>query len=615
MSQPSPATHPATSDGPATPATVAALPFYTGGRFPKPTLIGQCQNGEIVHTSGRDLVPIVRDLSLGLQALGMARGDRIAIVSESRPEWLFVDFAVLTAGAVTTPIYPTLSIEQIGFILRDSGASLAVVSNATQAAKVFATWPSVPALRTVVVIDPADVPQAPEELRVLSFADARALGHARIQGGWGIAREFQQTALAVRPDDLATIIYTSGTTGDPKGVMLTHANLIANLTGVLQMLDLSDEDVALSFLPLCHAFERIVSYVYMMTGISMIFAESLETIPRDLLLVRPTVMSGVPRVFEKLRARINEKAAAAPALRRRLFHWAVSVAIRRGTVLSSDAPMPASLRLATRIADRLVYSKIRQGIGGRLRYAVSGSAPLDPELARFFYGAGLPILEGYGLTETSPVLCVMPITRIRFGTVGPPLPNLELRIADDGEILARGPNVMRGYYNRPADTAEVLRDGWFHTGDIGSIDADGYLRITDRKKEVLVTSGGKKIAPQPIEQRLRAHALVSEAILVGDRRHFPAALLVPDFVALGTALGVSAGDARSRLDAPDVRARFQQVVDRVNADLAQFERVKKFVLIADEVSMASGLLTPSLKIKRRVVDERYRAEIDEIYRA
>ncbi len=260
-----------------------------------------------------------------------------------------------------------------------------------------------------------------------------------------------------------------------------------------------------------------------------------------------------------------------------------------------------------------MFSKIRDGVGGRLRYAVSGSAPLDPYVARFFYGIGLPILEGYGLTETSPVLCVMPIGRIRFGTVGPPIPGVELRLASDGEILARGPNVMLGYFNRPQETAEVLRDGWFHTGDIGAIGEDGYLRITDRKKEILVTSGGKKIAPQPIEQRLRADVLVAEAVLVGDRRHFPAVLLVPDFGALGAALGLAPGEVRERLQAPAVRVLFQQVVDRVNLDLAQFERVKKFTLIAADVSMGSGLLTPTLKVKRRVFEERFRREIEALY--
>jgi long-chain acyl-CoA synthetase len=324
-------------------------------------------------------------------------------------------------------------------------------------------------------------------------------------------------------------------------------------------------------------------------------------------------MSGVPRVFEKLYARIFEKASQAPAPRRAIFRWAVGVARAKGRLLSEQQPIPAWLAMQARLADRLVYSKIRAGIGGRLRYAVSGSAPLEPELARFFYGIGLPILEGYGLTETAPVISVMPISRIKFGTVGRPIPNVEVRIADDGEILARGPNVMLGYYQRPEETAAVLRDGWFHTGDIGALDAEGSLSITDRKKELLVTSGGKKIAPQPIEQRLRMHALVAEAVLVGDRRHFPAAVIVPDLTALGNALGVPPEDAARRLDSPDVLARYQAVVDAANATLAQFERVKKFALVATELTQANGLLTPSMKIKRRVFEERFRAVIEGLY--
>jgi long-chain acyl-CoA synthetase len=396
--------------------------------------------------------------------------------------------------------------------------------------------------------------------------------------------------------------------------MLTHGNLASNLAGVLDMLDLSEEDIGLSFLPLCHAFERIVAYVYLSTGISMVFAESIDAVPRNLLKVRPTVMSGVPRVFEKLYDRIVETAAQSSATRQALFRWSVDIAQRRGECISQGRELPWSLRAATPIADRFVFSRIRQGLGGRLRYAVSGSAPLDPTLATFFLGVGLPILEGYGLTETSPALSVMPLRKIRFGTVGPPLPNVEIEIAPDGEILARGPNLMRGYYNRPDDTAAVLKDGWFHTGDIGMIDRDGYLRITDRKKEVLVTSGGKKIAPQPIEQRLRADLLVAEAILVGDRRHFPAVLLVPNFAVLGTRLGIDAETARTRVANADVRALFAPLVEAVNRDLAQFERIKKFVLLDQELTMASGALTPTLKVKRRVIEEQFSAVIDEIYR-
>jgi long-chain acyl-CoA synthetase len=598
-------------DIPTRPTTIALLPFFASGRFPRPDFVGQCRDGRVTFTSGGDLLPRVRDISLGLSALGMTRGSRVAILSESRPEWLFTDLAVAAGGGVTVPVYPTLSAEQIAFILRDCGASIVVVSTAAQLDKLRAVLADVPSVGTIVMIEPYSL--ALPTTRMVTLEVVSAMGHDRLRAGWGVAREFHEGARQISPDDLATIIYTSGTTAEPKGVMLTHGNLVANLEGVLAVLHLTDRDVALSFLPLCHGFERMVAYIYLTAGVSVAFAESIDTIPRDLQLVKPTVMSGVPRVFEKLRARIFERASQAPAPRRALFNWAVGVAMRRGALLAAQRPLPASLRLASAVSERLVFSKVRAGVGGRLRFAVSGSAPLDPTLATFFYGVGLPILEGYGLTETAPVLCVMPLEHVRFGTVGPPLPNVDLKLADDGEILARGPNVMLGYYNRPDDTAVVMADGWFHTGDIGSFDDVGFLRITDRKKEFIATSGGKKIAPQPIEQRLRQHRLVAEAVLVGDRRHFVGALILPDFVALGSLWGVSADEARRRLSSPETQALIQGAIDEANKDLAQFERVKKFVLLAEELTMANGMLTPTLKVKRRVFEDKYRSEIDAMY--
>jgi long-chain acyl-CoA synthetase len=593
------------------PRTIAELPFFAAGRYSKADLVACCRADGAAVLSGRQLADAVRDLSLGLAALGLTAGDRVALLSESRPEWLIADFAILAAGAITTPVYPTLPVEDVAFILADSGATIAVVSTADQLAKVLAAVPSAPALQQIVIMDGPGASTG--RLPVFTLADVSSRGHQRIVDGWGIAREFQDAVRRVRPEDLATIIYTSGTTGNPRGVMLTHGNLTSNLTGVLQVLALSEQDAALSFLPLSHAFERMVAYVYLTTGVSMYFAESIDTVARDLESVRPTVMTGVPRVFEKLHARILERGRSGAPLRRRLFEWAVGVARERGRWGSSGAPLPARLRLASAVADRLVFSKIRRRLGGRLRFAVSGSAPLRVDLAEFFHGVGLPLLEGYGLTETSPVISVAPLDAPRFGTVGPPLPNVEVSIAQDGEILMRGPNLMRGYYNRPEETAAVVRDGWLHTGDIGSLDEHGYLRITDRKKELLVTSGGKKIAPQPIEARLRAHALIAEAVLIGDRRHFAAAILLPDLPALAAALGADAERARARLEDPHVRGLFQQAVDAVNADLAQFERVKKFALLATEFTVAAGELTPTMKVKRRIVEERYRDVIERLY--
>ena len=601
---------------PDVPDTIAELPFFVSGRYPKPDLLGRCHAGGVTPISGRELIERVRDLSLGLRAVGMAAGDRVVLLAESRPEWLLTDFAILTAGAITVPIYPTLSAEQIAFIIRDCEARIAIVSTADQLQKVLSVTAILPSLITVLVMDAPEI--APEAtVPVHALADVAVRGHQQIVDGWGVARGFHDDAKRVAPADPATIIYTSGTTGQPKGVQLTHGNLVANLRDVLQVFDLDETDVALSFLPLCHSFERMVAYLYLSYGVSMIFAESIETIPRDLKVVRPTVITGVPRVFEKLHARVLATGQSHGGLKRLIFTRALAIADARGAALPEGGHLSLAMRVQSSLAERLVFAKVREGVGGRLRFAVSGSAPLRADVSRFFYGIGVPILEGYGLTETSPVLSVNPLKAVRIGTVGPPLASVQIRIADDGEILARGPNVMSGYFRRPRESAEALRDGWFHTGDIGTFDPAGYLRITDRKKELIVTSGGKKIAPQPIEAGLRAHELVAEAVLVGEQRHFPAALLIPDFGRLSARLGVSGAELRttpSLLDRADVQRLYQQAVDAVNQELAQFERIKRFALLAREFTIEAGELTPTLKVRRQVIETRYRDVIEGMYK-
>ena len=603
-------------DIPDVPGTIAQLPFFVAGRYPKPDLLGRCEGGGVRRISAREVIDRIRDLSLGLQGLGMSAGDRVVLLAESRPEWLLADFAILAAGAATVPIYPTLAAEQIGFILRDSEARLAIVSTSDQLQKVIAIAPAVPTLTGVIVMDaPAEMP--PASVPIHSLEQIASRGHQQIVDGWGVGRSFHDTAKRVSAADLATIIYTSGTTGQPKGVMLTHGNLAANLRDVLQVFDLGEQDVALSFLPLCHSFERMVAYLYLSYGVSMFFAEAIETIARDLKTVKPTVITGVPRVFEKLHARVVASGQERKGMARRIFARALTVADARGAILPEGGGLSLPLRVQSALAERLVFSKIREGVGGRLRFAVSGSAPLRADVSRFFYGIGIPIVEGYGLTETAPVLTVNPLHKVRIGTVGPPIPSVQIRIADDGEILARGPNVMSGYHNRPRETAEAIRDGWFHTGDIGTFDPAGYLRITDRKKELIVTSGGKKIAPQPIEANLRAHALVAEAVLIGEQRHFPAALLVPDFGALCARLGVSRPEhsaARSLLDRADVVQMYQQAIDAINQQLAQFERIKRFALLSRELTIEHGELTPTMKVRRQVIETRYKDVIEGLYR-
>jgi long-chain acyl-CoA synthetase len=594
--------------------TIADLPFHVMGRSQKPMLIGRARGGQIAGESGKAFFERVRDLSLGLSALGMEAGDRVALIAESRPEWLVVDFAVLTAGAVTVPVYPTLSAAQEKYILEDSAAKIVVVSTTLQLEKIQEIRHQLPSLQAVIVMDAAAA--AGQTPSVFSLDAIAERGHAKMVGEWGVGRAFHETARAVTPEQLATIIYTSGTTGEPKGVMLTHAALVANLMGGARALEVTHEDVALSFLPLSHAFERMVAYIYLFVGMTVVFAESFDTIGRDIVLVRPTIVTGVPRVYEKLYARIFEKAESGSGPRVALFHWAVRAGLSKARAMLRGRQAGIFDRWQARLADRLVFERVREGLGGRIRYFVSGSAPLAHDIAEFFFAAGLPIIEGYGLTETAPILTVNPPDAPRIGTVGRALPGVELRVADDGEILARGPNIMAGYYNKPAATADALKDGWFHTGDVGTLDADGYLSITDRKKDLLVTSGGKKVAPQPIETVLKRSPLVSEAIILGERRKFIAALIIPDFPALERRLRELGRPPASRdelVTRDDVLALYQELVDALNRDLSQFERIKKIALLPTELTIESGELTPSLKVKRKVVQERWREVIERIY--
>ena len=579
------------------------------GRFAKPTLLGRCRGSEVASQSSKEVFEHIRDLSLGFASLGMRTGDRIAILSESRPEWICADLAVLAGGGVTVPVYATLSVGHVRYILEDSGARIAVVSTKLQLEKLQEVRHQLPALEAIVVMDAAAAGALSPS--VLAFETVAERGHARMTSQWGAGRDFRETARTVKPEQLATIIYTSGTTGEPKGVMLTHANLVANLHAGAKALEVHQDDVALSFLPLSHAFERMVAYIYLLCGVTIVFAESFETIGRDLPAVKPTVLTGVPRVYEKLHSRIMDKGQAGSAVKTALFRWAIAAGVKRArAILHGKQPGPLTSMQAA-LADRLVFAKIRDGLGGRIRYLVSGSAPLSAAVAEFFYGIGLPVIEGYGLTETAPILTVNPAAAPRAGTVGKAVAGVELRIAADGEILARGPNVMAGYYNKSQATADVLKDGWFHTGDIGTIDADGYLAITDRKKDLLVTSGGKKIAPQPIEAVLKRSPIVSEAVLLGDRRKYAAALLIPDFKALDRRLQDLGrpphhGSRQELLARPDVLALYQEIVDALNRDLSQFQHIKRIALLPTEFSLESGELTPTLKVKRKVVEERYR---------
>ncbi len=579
-----------------------ALNFKRGGRWRS--------------ISSRAVLDCAQAIGLGLHALGLRRGDRVAILSESCPEWTLTDAACQLSGVVDVPVYSTQAPPQVSYILNDSGSRALFVQNRAAFDRVAEALGECPALEHVVFFDGANTEDLKAEVaaRVSTIEQLAARGHETRAGRPTLIDEL---ASAVRPDDLATIIYTSGTTGEPKGVMLTHANIVSNLIDCAGHLDFSERDVALSILPLSHVYERLGMYMYLHQGMSVYYAESMEKIGENMREVRPTIMLCVPRLFEKILARSKEQAAAKGKLSANILAWAIDVAKRWARFVTSHETVPPLLELQHDIADRLVYRKWREAVGGRMKLFVSGGAALPPELGYTFYGAGLPIVEGYGLTETSPVIAAGSLEENRIGTVGKPLESVSVRIAADGEIEVRGPNVMRGYYNKPEETRAVFtEDGWFRTGDIGELDAEGYLRITDRKKELFKTSGGKYLAPQVIEQRVRRSRFVNQVVLVGNGRKFPAALIVPDWQELRAYAEYKGIDAR----APEELCRDGRILDLMRrqvdaqcADLSRFERVKRVALLTRELSVAGGELTPTLKVKRRVVDEKYRDVIERIY--
>jgi len=598
--------------------TLAALPFYAAARHNRAVFVRRCQGDQFVDLSSAEFLDQIRAFSLGLQALGVRAGDRVGVVCESRPEWSTSDLAILTARAITVPVYPTLSASQTRFILDDAGASVAVVSDAVQLEKVKEAAATLPALHTIIAVVAPDTDDDPADRgpAILTMADVLADGRRQLAQDPGLSQRFEAQARSVLPSDIATIIYTSGTTGAPKGVVLTHDNIMSNVIDTNAVLHVGNDDVALSFLPLSHTFERTATYLYLFAGATLVFAESLQTIARDLVRVAPTVMAGAPRVFEKFHHSVLDGVAAGPVWRQRMFAWAVGLGQSMSRARLAGRSPAWHVRLLAPLADALVLRKVRARTGGRVRAMVSGSAPLALSTAEFFYAVGLPIIEGYGLTESSPVITVNPLEAPRLGTVGRAIPGVEIRIADDGEILARGRNIMREYYQRPDDTASVVVDGWLHTGDVGRLDADGYLSITDRKKDLIVTSGGKNIAPQPIQTRLKESPLIADAIVIGDRRKFPAALIVPNFAAIEATLreqGRPSGTREQLAARSDVHALFQRLLDQINLELAQFEKIKRFALLPSEMTIEGGELTPTLKLRRSVVEQRWAAVIEQLY--
>ncbi len=543
--------------------------------------------------SAHEFAAKVYGVSSALQSWRISPGDRVAILSENRHEWVVADFASMLLGAVVVPIYTTLTAEQTAYMLSDSGARAIFVSTAKQLEKVLSILPET-CLEKIVVMD--------------EVADTRAISMSELMQA--NARE-NAIGSDVQPEQLATIIYTSGTTGTPKGVMLTHANMAENINYSFRDFAFCAGMCCVSFLPLSHVTARSVDLGLLNRGVTLAHLPQIDQLPRALLEVRPHILLSVPRVYEKVHTQVELNATGFP--KKQIYTWALRTGrAHREEILAGKTPGSFSWKLA----NKLVFSKVRAGIGGRAESFISGGAPLGRELAEWYADIGIRIHEGYGLTETSPVIAVNTPVAHRVGSVGKPLGNVEVRIAEDGEILVRGPSVFRAYWNKPRETQDAFVDGWFKTGDIGRLDEDGFLYVTDRKKDLLKTSGGKFIAPQPIESSLKHNPWVAEAIVVGDKRKFPSVLIVPNFEAVESyarTQGLAFGSRQELLAIPEVRSRYEDIVKTVNQDLAQFEKLKRFRILSEELSPSNGTLTASLKLRRRTIEERFRREIEEMY--
>jgi len=550
----------------------------------------------------------VERIALGLRSLGVVAGDKVILLAENSPWWAMTDYAVLSLGAITVPIYTSLVPEQIQYIINDSDAKVVIVSDRKLWEKTAGVKKRLPQVGQFVSFE-----AEPAE-GVLSLEKIKEEGEKARRAD---PRLFEMTARAVKPDDIASIIYTSGTTGIPKGVMLSHANFASNVESLASIIPFGAKDTDLSFLPLSHVLERLGTFAFMSRGVSMAYAESIETVAQDLQEVKPTIMISVPRLFEKIYARVMDNVLTGSSLKKKIFFWALKVGKACGELRLQKQPIPGSLRRRLGIAHRLVFSKILDKTGGRVNFFVSGGAPLAKDIAEFFYALGIVVLEGYGLTESSPVIAVNTFDNLRFGTVGKPIPGVEVKIAPDGEILARGPSIMRGYYRKEEETREALEGGWLHTGDIGHLDQDGFLVITDRKKDLIVTSGGKNVAPQPIENVLKQNPFIANAVVIGGSRKFIAALIVPNFEKLeeyARAKGVGYVNRRDLIQNEAVARFLLEEVDRSTPNLAPYEKVKKIALLDRDFEIERGEMTPTLKVKRNIVEEKYRDLIDSLYR-
>jgi long-chain acyl-CoA synthetase len=558
----------------------------------------------------REMRQWVENFAAGLASLGLSKDDRLAIVSENRPEWVVTDMSTLFLGAIDVPVYPTLTASQLEYILNDSGTKIAVVSNQYQLNKVLKIRDNVKTLKAIVVMN--ELPSY--EDKVYPMSDITAKGKESLAKNPEMLRK---SLTAVKPEDTLTIIYTSGTTGNPKGVVLTHNNLVSNIVASTSVIRLDHTDVLLSFLPLCHSFERMAGYYTALAcGSTVAYAESIDTVRDNLLEIRPTVVTTVPRLFERIYSRIKIQVESSPSARQKIFNWAIQVG--RDYALAKKQGKTGIVQKGQHgLASKLVFSKLKERTGGRIRFFVSGGAALSRELGEFFEAVGITIIEGYGLTESSPVITANRLDDYKFGTVGKPIPGVEVKIASDGEVLARGPNIMKEYYNNKKATEEAIdKDGWLHTGDIGVFDAAGHLMITDRKKHLFVSSGGKNIAPQPIENLFLQSKYIDQFVLIGDRRMFLSALIVPDFDALKEYADSHKIPYKTKEELtanPEVHKLIDDDIKQLQKDLANYERVRRFVLLEKSFTIEDGEMTPSMKLRRKVIEERYRDLIEGMY--
>ena len=565
-----------------------------------------------VGLTGLDIRNTVIDLAFGLRAIGVESGQNVAILSNNSPRWAMSDYGVICSGAATVSIYPTLIPSQIEYILNDSESTLIFLENQEQYEKIKSIWSNCPKLKNIIILDDSDTADAENVYTFNSFLEKGSAFSTSSD------LTFDSLVNTAKPSDLLTLIYTSGTTGNPKGVMLSHENLISNMEGIGKLINFERDDVFLSFLPLSHVFERMGGHFTAFSrACTVYYAEGIEQVPANLQEAKPTVVLSVPRLYEKMHARIIEGLKSAPAARQKIFWWAIDVGRNYSMLSIVGEKIPFLLGIKHKIADKLVYSKVRERMGGRLKFFVSGGAPLSQEIGEFFAAAGITILEGYGLTETSPVLSSNSPEALRYGSVGKPLFNVEIKIADDGEIIAKGPSIMKGYYNNDEATKESIdEDGWFYTGDIGEFDGDGFLKITDRKKNILVTSGGKNVAPAPMENVMVASPYIEQVVVIGDKRNFISALIVPAFEAVESYLAEHHKVVTSHaaiIEHSDVIALIGREVNNAMESFSKYERVKKFALLPRLLTLEKGELTPTLKVVRRIVLSNFDEYVENLY--